>query len=49
MVDVQSLPSGQLMMEYRDILLKLGADRSDERLLKLADQYEEEVNRRIAW
>lgn len=49
MTSVQALPSGQLLMEFRDILLALGADRGNKELARKADQYQVEIDRRMAW
>lgn len=49
MIDVQIIPTGQLLNDYRDILLRLGGDRTDTALSKSADLYEAEISRRMAW
>lgn len=47
--NVQSIQSGPLLEEYRDILLKLGADRTNRALARRADLLEEEISKRMAW
>lgn len=49
MINVQNIPSGQLLSEYRDIMLALGADRGNAELDKRAIMYEVEIDRRMAW
>jgi hypothetical protein len=48
-INVQTIPTGQLLTDFRDLLLKLGRDPSDKAISRQADQYEEEVLRRMAW
>jgi hypothetical protein len=49
MTALQSMPTGQLLNEYRDVMLALGANRNDRDLSRRADALEEEINRRVAW
>lgn len=49
MIDVQGMPTGQLIQQYRDLMLELGADRSNTKLQRQADLFEEEMLRRMAW
>ena len=46
---LQDMATGILMSDYRDLLLALGADRSNVVLSKRCDAYEEEALRRMAW
>jgi hypothetical protein len=46
---VQSMPTGQLVQEQREVLLALGADRTNAELSRRADFLEEEILRRMAW
>jgi hypothetical protein len=45
--DVQTIPSGQLVQEFREQLLTL--DRGDRAAVRRADLLEEEILRRMAW
>lgn len=50
MINVQSIPSGQLLEGFRDTLLALGrVNGEDASLAAKADQFEEEIQRRMAW
>lgn len=49
MNSVQSVPTGQLLTNFRDVLMKLAGDRTDRALARQADAYEEEILRRMAW
>jgi hypothetical protein len=46
---VQDIPTGQLMQEFREVLLALGRDPLHAGLSRRADVLEEEVLRRMAW
>jgi hypothetical protein len=46
---VQDIPTGQLMQEFREVLLALGRDPLHAALSRRADALEEEVLRRMAW
>jgi hypothetical protein len=48
-MNLQLMPTGQLVERYRETLLALGADRTRDVLLKRANRYEEEILRRMAW
>lgn len=45
--NVRTMPTGQLMQEYRELLLRL--DASDVTQVRDADLYEQEILRRMAW
>lgn len=45
----QTMPTGQLLQEYRETLLLLGRSPGDRVLSRRADALEEEVSRRMAW
>jgi hypothetical protein len=48
-INVQALPTGQLLQEYREVMLALGRNPGDASLSRRADLLEEEVSRRMAW
>lgn len=49
MDNLQEIPSGRLLQEYRDIMLALGTRRDDATLSRKADLYEQEIARRMSW
>lgn len=48
-MNVQAIPTGELMTQYRELMLQLGADRTNKTLARKADLFEEEILRRMAW
>jgi hypothetical protein len=49
-LDVQKMPTGELLQDYRETLLALGRrGGQDPALTRRADLLEEEVSRRMAW
>lgn len=49
MVNVQLLSTAELMVQYRELMLQFGADRTNKELSRKSDVYEEEILRRMAW
>lgn len=51
MKNVQEIPTGLLVQEYREMCLMLGKTNGQKTadLSKKVDQYEEEILRRMAW
>ena len=50
MIDLQKMPTGQLLQEYRETLLALGKNGGlDAALTVKSNRLEEEVSRRMAW
>lgn len=45
----QAIATGQLVQEYREVLLALGGDTANQKLARRADVLEEEILRRMAW
>lgn len=49
MRNVLEIPSGMLLTEYRDAIMKLALDVNNKELRLWCDQLEEQIDRRMSW
>lgn len=48
-MNVQSIPTGQLVQEFRDLMVAFAKDTTDAAMSRRLDAYQEEILRRMAW